>query len=79
MDNINQINETYKNRLKKGLNLSLFYRTNTSLNKSLEIVKFSPKLIPQSSANSLLDFVLFLYSLEYHYSLIFFSFFLINK
>lgn len=44
MDNINQINETYKNRLKKGLNLSLFYRTNTSLNKSLEIVKFSPKL-----------------------------------
>ena len=42
MDNIN---ETYKNRFKKGLNLSLFYRTNTSLNKSLEIVKFSPKLL----------------------------------
>ena len=41
MDNIN---ETYKKRLKKGLKLSLLYRTNTAMNKSLEIVKFSPKL-----------------------------------
>ena len=41
---MNIINETYKNRLKKGLNIPLFYRTNTSLNKSLEISKFSPKL-----------------------------------
>ena len=42
MDNIN---ETYKKRLKKGLKLSLFYRTSTAMNKSLEIMKFSPKLV----------------------------------
>ena len=41
MDNIN---ETYK-RFKKSVKLSLFCRTNTSLNKSIEIVNFKPELL----------------------------------
>jgi hypothetical protein len=41
MDNIN---ETYK-RFKKSVKISLFCRTNASLNKSIEIVNFKPELL----------------------------------